>query len=450
MASLYRNRFGWAVALAVIVGLGLRIALGRSGIWLDEAWSVIMAHDVGGPLGVITGIHHDNNHPLNSWWLQLVGLSAPPLLMRTLSIACSTITIAVAARIAARRSEWAGMLAAFLFAVSPMLVLLGSEARGYAPMLLALVWIIDRLDRPPGDPTATARWPITLAAIAGTLGHFVMLPALFLLAAWQFFAVGGPFAQRLRATADRLAMPIAYSMVVIGVIIGMAWSAQGGLTIGSSTPFAWRGFGQGLGDAVTMTLGLSPWALIVVPLLLAATPHANRSDLALWTCLGFGLPLAAALLHPANSHIARYYLPSSIALLLLIAIRVADMRRLRWAGGLFAGAALVASLLLDVRLIAGQRGQPDQPVMLISGRNPEGATVLLSSDRMSAPIKVAAAQQRARIAIVGPQCGAADYLLIDVEDKAPPRSIVHCRRVWSLTDSRPASYRGAIGWALYQ
>ena len=65
----------WILA-ALGIALALRLAMARGGLWLDEAWSVAMAHEAANPIAVITGIHHDNNHPLNSWWLQLVGLGA--------------------------------------------------------------------------------------------------------------------------------------------------------------------------------------------------------------------------------------------------------------------------------------------------------------------------------------------------------------------------------------
>ncbi|MDP9163884.1 MAG: hypothetical protein M3N06_07310, partial [Pseudomonadota bacterium] len=81
------------IAAALLAALALRLAMARGGLWLDEAWSAVMAHDVGTPLGVLTSINHDNNHPLNSWWLQLVGLAAPPLLARAPAIACSVATL---------------------------------------------------------------------------------------------------------------------------------------------------------------------------------------------------------------------------------------------------------------------------------------------------------------------------------------------------------------------
>ncbi len=106
-----------------------------------------MAIDAGTPLGVFLRINHDNNHHLNSLWLQLVGPHASPMLQRALSIACGTLTVLVAAAIAARHGVAAMLCAALLFAVSPLLVTYGAEARGYAPMLLALltaVWLVAR------------------------------------------------------------------------------------------------------------------------------------------------------------------------------------------------------------------------------------------------------------------------------------------------------------------
>nr|WP_294851541.1 hypothetical protein [uncultured Sphingomonas sp.] len=444
-----RHRWGWGIAAAALVGVILRVAMGRGGLWLDEAWSVVMAHDAGGPIGVIAGIHHDNNHPLNSWWLQIVGPAAPPLLARGLSIICSTLTIFVAARVAGRRSNLAGVMAAFMFAVSPMLVLLGSEARGYAPMLLALMWMIDRLDHDADAPSLT-QGAMIFAAAMGTLGHFVMLPSLFLLAAWQALAAPGRWASRVQFAAARLGPSIAYSMMVVVIVIGLAWSVQGGLTIGSATPFSWGRFALGLADAVHFSIGVGPWALLLVPLLLMIAPPAQRRDLALWGCLGLGLPIAAALFHPANSHIARYYLPSVAALLWLLAIRAGSVRRLRGLAVAAVGLLVAASLATDAQLIRARRGEPDRPVALIMEQRPAGARLLLASERLSAPVKVAIWQKNADLAVTGPACAPADYLLVDLEEGAAAPVLIHCGQRWTLADWRPSPYRGGVGWALYR
>src|SRR5205085_9255349 len=124
-------RLWWAaVGAAALAGLALRIAAAQGGLWTDEAWSVIYAARARDPAGVFLRINHDSNHHLYSLWLQAIGLSASPLLARLPAIVAGTSCVPMAALVVARRSAWAGAVAAILFAVSPMMVNFGSEARG--------------------------------------------------------------------------------------------------------------------------------------------------------------------------------------------------------------------------------------------------------------------------------------------------------------------------------
>src|SRR5687767_12981840 len=102
MAGARRDdrRYGWLLGAIVLLGLALRIAAAHGALWLDEAWSAKQAHDAGTPLGVFLSINHDNNHHLNSLWLQFIGLGADPLLARAPAILAGTLAIYVAARIA--------------------------------------------------------------------------------------------------------------------------------------------------------------------------------------------------------------------------------------------------------------------------------------------------------------------------------------------------------------
>jgi hypothetical protein len=438
----------WILA-ALGIALVLRLAMARGGLWLDEAWSVAMAHEAASPIAVIAGIHHDNNHPLNSWWLQLVGLGAPPLAARALAIACSVATILPAACFAARRSAWAGRISAWLFALSPMLVLLGSEARGYAPMLLALVLLVDQVD-PAADRPAS---PALLAALGllGTLGHLLMLPALLLVGAWLAIDARGNRQATLGAIA-RIRPALTASLVVVALLLGWAYAVQGGLTVGNSTTFTWPGFGAALVELARLTLGAA-WLTPLALLMLIAGPRPHRLDLTLWALLGLGLPLAVVLLHPANSHISRYYLLTTPALLWLVAQRVAVLgsasRGLRIAGGLFLGAFLVAMGTTDSRLIVTRRGDPDLPVRLIAAARPGPARVLIAASRLSAVIAVAAAEQRVAVRAVGPACVPADVVMVDLDDIAPVPRLDHCGTHWMLIDYRLRPYRDGSGWALY-
>ena len=170
-AAQSRDRLWWAaVAGSALVGLALRLAAARRGLWTDEAWSAIYAAQARDPIGVFLRINHDNNHHLNSLWLQAIGLGAPPLLARAPSIVAGSLGVVVAAMLAGRRSRAAGLVAALLFAVSPILVIYGSEARGYATMLLAALLTLLIVDGAvDGRPVRRARW--WLAALA--LGHVV-------------------------------------------------------------------------------------------------------------------------------------------------------------------------------------------------------------------------------------------------------------------------------------
>src|SRR4051794_19183129 len=145
-----RLRWWAAVSVIALIGLALRIAAAHGGLWTDEAWSVIFAAQARDPIGVFVRINHDNNHHLYSLWLQAIGAAASPLLARAPAILASSAAIIVAAILVGRRSRSGGLAAALLFAFTPMMVVFGSEARGYSMMLLAalltVLLVSDALD----------------------------------------------------------------------------------------------------------------------------------------------------------------------------------------------------------------------------------------------------------------------------------------------------------------
>src|SRR5215469_7447840 len=138
METKNRERSWWAaVGALALAGFILRVRAAQGGLWTDEAWSMIYAAKARDAVGVFLRINHDNNHHLNSLWLQAIGPAASPLLARVPAIIAGTLCIFIAALICRRSSKTAGIIAALLFALSPTLVAFGSEARGYAMMLLA-------------------------------------------------------------------------------------------------------------------------------------------------------------------------------------------------------------------------------------------------------------------------------------------------------------------------
>src|SRR5215813_11426405 len=66
------------IALGVVVAIGaaVRLAATRGDLWLDEIWTLTLLEPLRSPLAIVTEVHHDNNHILNSlfmWFLRPLG-----------------------------------------------------------------------------------------------------------------------------------------------------------------------------------------------------------------------------------------------------------------------------------------------------------------------------------------------------------------------------------------
>ncbi len=154
-----------AVLGLTFVGLLLRLFCARGDLWLDEIWSLQNLANIHGIGDIFWGISQDNNHYLNSLWLWLVGPNAPPVLIRLEAVICGTLTIPIAARLCGRAGAAAGLAGAALTAGSDLFVHYGSEARGYAGLLLMIFVAAEALERfLESDPasrnagTNAARW----------------------------------------------------------------------------------------------------------------------------------------------------------------------------------------------------------------------------------------------------------------------------------------------------
>lgn len=452
-------------AMACIVALGfvLRALAANGDLWTDEAWSLIMAGEAGGPLGVITNINHDNNHHLNSWWLQLVGPDAPVWLMRGLSVVSGTATIAFAGMIGWRQSKAAGLVAALLFAVAPIMVVFGSEARGYAPMLLALVVLIWCVDRWLSDPSRAFPTRLaTIAALIGTFGHLLMLPSVMLVALWVMAArIGVRGVQRaIEESVRRMTVPVATSLFVAAMIAVIGFNSPGGFKVGGVTPFAWDSYRGALNELIYLTTGLSPSgvgelilaAIAVLILALRAEIMPHRKWLA--AVMLITLPLLVALIHPGNSQFARYYLPVAVGLMLLLGdvIGAAFKARGGYAivAGLLLGVMTTACLIYDRSFIASGRGRGGAPVRIMMAQAPRGTTVAIDQQRTRAILSVAADPLRYPLTIHTNTCGDERYRLVERFAPDPANApIIRCGVRLDPIARADAVPPSGQGWTLY-
>lgn len=456
-----------AIAAITLFGLALRIAAARGGLWMDEAWSMMFADQTRSWPAVFLYINHDNNHHLNTLWMQLVGIAAPPLVVRALAIASGTAAILVAALLGARRGPSAAWITALLFAVAEAMVTYGSEARGYAPMLLALLsllLVVERwLDRP--DSPLPTRW-ILLWCGLGTLASLTMLFGIVAVSGYALVVLlrrGMRPLAGLVAAARLLAPGIAAAALIVAAVVGAALASETGFQVGNYTPFSLALFGEAMATIVATTLmprvelaWLIP-GLIAAALLLAALRRpawlGPRAPFYLLAIIAF--PLAVALLQMGNSVFLRYYLLTCAALLLVAGELLArgwdagGWRR--WlAAAVLAGIA-ATGLVRDIDLIRNQRGDPAGPVRAMAALQPHGARVAIEYSRAEALLAVAARQHSYPLEIVRQRCPATRFLLVDRDPGKPgPAALTRCRRTFIARASGRTSGLSGGDWTLYE
>ncbi|TPG49006.1 hypothetical protein [Sphingomonas glacialis] len=447
--------------MIVLLGLGLRVAAATGGLWLDEAWSAELAHQAGTPLGVFLKINHDNNHHLNSLWLQFVGIDAPPLLQRALSIFAGTIAIAVAAEIFRPRSHRIALIAALLFAISPMVVTMGSEARGYAGMALAVLvavlladrWLIDE----QGERT---RVRLALCFALGALSQLTMLFGCVALVGWVFFTLTSRHGV-VRAARRTLVLflPALITLgAVFALIAGAAWASPTGFQFGSYRPFEIWLFLRAIVEMLGYTIGWPVVSLWLIPATLILVVLARRIGVRhaiLYALAIAAFPITLAVLHAGNPGYPRYYLVAAVALLLLLAeatgALIARGGARRSVALIGMGLLVLGSLWQDVDLIRNQRGDPGRAIVALRLRAPSGAAVLLDRESGLAILRVAAAHLHYPITIVESGCQPARFLFVDrFRGETFPIDPVRCGVRYHAIAAAQARGLSGTHWTLYE
>jgi predicted membrane-bound mannosyltransferase len=459
-----------AIALVMLLGLGLRMAAATGGIWLDEAWSVVYARDVPPFFGVFSSINHDNNHHLNSLWLQLVGPSAPPIAMRLLSIISGTLSIGLAALITARRSQAAALISALLFALSPILVLYGSEARGYAPFVLAFlsaIFVIDRWLSEGGQPPRRA---LAVIAAFGILSHLLMVPALCALAAWVWLDHWGRSDWRAatRSTLDALTPAALTAATIMITIFGVARVVAGGMMVGGYEAFSWPLFGYAMTHLSSATTGIGAFesvslitlcaALASIATLIAAG-QMKRARLSFYAPLIAMMPVAVMLVQPGNTAFPRYYLVVAVGVLLIAgeAAGAAWERRSSFARVLAAAVicAWLGGSALQVRgLQSNQRGNASAAVAAMERMSPSGARVMIGHYRSEAALAVMSAQTHYPIttknAATEQNCANSQFWFNETYDAVPrPTQFTACGTRWNEVAGADSVGLSGQSWSLY-
>jgi hypothetical protein len=310
------------VAIGIALAIVLRFWASFDDFWLDEIWSQMMAAQLKSPLEVVTRVHHDNNHYLNTLVLYAFGQDAPVYLYRLPAVLAGIVAVLLCGWIARQWSRPAGVAATLLTGYSFLLIQYSSEARGYAYVMLftmaSFAVIQESLERP------RAIWNILFAgcAVLGFLSHLTYLFAYVPLVAWSFWRrfrrVGWLSREHIVPLICQILIPAGFLMLLYFVDLRYITVGGGdenpiGTIIAQATSAAFGGPLEGPAT-VWMAIAVALVALVALPLL-----HYSGSDL--WVPMSIGIfvvPAAILLIARPQWPYPRYFLVSMLFLQLLI------------------------------------------------------------------------------------------------------------------------------------
>jgi len=336
--------------LLIAAGLAVRIAGATGEIWLDEIWSLrLIAQMKAG--NVLPSLAIDNNHYLNTAYLALVGGDGEPLTLRAFSILLGTSMVAAAGWLQRDRGAFTVIATMALFAFTFPLVNVGSEARGYAGMLLCALLAIDAMERLADRPQGGELW-LAIVAVTGVLFHPLMLGFIASLGLWTIWdqAQAGAGLRVIYTTVrDRFGWTVRLLIPLVAIIGIAVHFGRSGYVLGGIVPFSPDLMAGGIARLYRFLLGLpdaTPTALIIalvlaILCLAVLLRRPNDSRLALYLIVIFGMPAAMAIARLPNTEIPRYYLLPGIVFLLLLS----DLLGTLWARNSQTRAAAIVALL---------------------------------------------------------------------------------------------------------
>ena len=360
----------------------------RGDLYNDELWSLSFARKANSWFEIFARFRHDNNHPLNTLYLYLVGDQSLMYVYRLLAVATGIGSVMLVGRIAAR--EWGpreALWATAFTGISYPLVLYFSEARGYAPAMffaLASYASLRWHARQPGILNIALYWVCT---ILGTLSHatFVMATMAFCIGSLASgFRAGKSLRHAFISCAVIHAVPLAffacwYRYFVKNMEIG-----------GGALETKWDVFSQG----ATLLLGIPEMPILFGVAMIAAAAiivggliFLRRDKNPQWLFFAAILCVSPAALLIASRPVYlyfRYFIVCYPFFYLLLAYIVCkSFQRCATPGRLVLSIAIAATMtghmFRDYRLIRLGRGQYSNAITYISKAS-SGLAVRVGSD----------------------------------------------------------------------
>lgn len=378
MAGTLSPRRSYLVAFALAIGVGIALRLDQLGsqLLLEDEWHAVyrVAHDT--PLGVLLDFgHSDSSIPLTLlYFLEGRAFGLSELAMRWPMLVAGVMTLILFPWYVAQRIGRAeALLFAALLAISPLLFFFSRMARPYALTLL-LVYTAHVAFRRYAEGTSARRTDAAVYAGAATLAawlHLVVVPfviAPLVPAAWRAMRASSTERRHrwMRLIVLAVAAGIPMSALLLPPLLAHpeSLSLKSGMDLPRLETLAgvwYHWFGTGSTSAVALCAGL---AVVGAPVVWARLPEAKSIVAGAALCL-----IAIALTRPGwigNSlTFARYLLPGLPLLLLATAcgaVRIARVVAAMVSPSPIATSGIVAALA-SLPVVALAASTPLAPVL---------------------------------------------------------------------------------------
>ncbi|WP_397570232.1 hypothetical protein [Schlesneria sp. T3-172] len=173
------------IILVLLAAAATRLASALGDLAIDEIWSWYFASQAIHKLSDVFALRHDNNHLLNTIVMYTLGPAVPDIVYRLPAALGSIASVITATWIAGRRGNGVNSLfTSVLVGASYLLILYGSEARGYSYAVVFgyLSWFcLLRMDKTRDWRDALG---FALCASLGFLGHLTFLYCFAGFAVW--------------------------------------------------------------------------------------------------------------------------------------------------------------------------------------------------------------------------------------------------------------------------
>ena len=319
--------FGAVVLFLALLGVVLRCAATRGELWLDELWSLELLRGVTNPLDILVRVRHDNNHPLNSLWLWFLGEPRPAWAYRLPSLLFSVAALVVVTRRTMQTPEGWRALWVLLLATSFMMVLYGSEARGYSLAIACALIAYTLAERLPQKPDKKSALALGVVCAVGTLSHAIFVPFVVMLALWIAYLRMVRIGQGITGAIATAAayFPLACAALVAGLFYGRVEVGGAAIVpfaqVAASSLMVMFGGPEVSSNALPLTVWWLGGSVFVLCCCLIELYLWNRSrdPMAVLVALNLAAPILAVALVKPSFILTRYFLLPVIFTYLLFA-----------------------------------------------------------------------------------------------------------------------------------